>query len=73
MKIRQTYIGKHIKWHNDLMITTRINLIMGGRLRLMNGYYRAEHMINHEEVTRLIENQEALGQSINDYMQLGYN
>ena len=71
MKIRKTPIGKQIKWYNNLMITTGIILIMGGRLWLMNVYYGSGHVINQEEVTSLIENQEALGQSINAYLRLG--
>ena len=43
---------------------------MGESLRLMNGYYGDGQVINQEEATRLIENQEALVQSINAYMQL---
>ena len=50
------------------MITKRITLSMGGRLRLINGYSGAGNVINQEEVTRLIENQEALGQSKNAYL-----
>ena len=41
---------------------------MGGRLRLIDGYYGAGNVINQEEVTRLVENQEALGQSIDAYL-----
>ena len=70
MNIRQTPIGQHIKWHRNLLITTRINFSMGESLRLMNGYYGDGQVINQEEATRLIENQEALVQSINAYMQL---
>ena len=68
MNISKTPIGQQIKWYNNLMIATRINLGMGGRLRLMNGYYGTGNAINQEEVTRLIENQEALGQSIDAYL-----
>ena len=71
MKISHTPIGKPIKWYKDLMITTRITLSMGGRNRLMSIYYGDEHMINQEEVTMLIENKEALWQSIKGYLQLG--
>ena len=71
MKIWQTPIEQHIKWYNYLMITTRINLGMGGRLRLVNGYSRSGNVINQGEVTRLIENQEALDQSMNNYLQVG--
>ena len=49
MKFRQTHIGQHIKWYNDLIITTRITLIMDGRSLLMNGYSGDERMINQEE------------------------
>ena len=68
MKNSKTPIGQQIKCNNELIITTRITLIMGGRLRLMNGYSGAGNVINQEEITRLIENQEALGQSINAYL-----
>ena len=68
MKISKTPIGQHIKCYNDLMLTKRITLSMGGRLRLIDGYYGAGNVINQEEVTRLVENQEALGQSIDAYL-----
>ena len=71
MKIRQAPSGKQIKFYNDLIIDKRIVLSMGGRLRLMNRYSGAVQVINQEEVTRLIENQEALEQSIDAYLQLG--
>ena len=71
MDTRHTPIGKQIKCYNYLMITTIITLSMGGRLRLMNGYPGDGHVINQKEVTRSIENQEVLGQSINVYLQLG--
>ena len=44
---------------------------MGGRLQFMNVYSGAGHVINQEDFTRLTENQEALDQSINAYLQLG--
>ena len=73
MNIRQTPIGQHIKWYNNLMITKRITFSIGGRLRLMSAYSGAGRVINQEEATRLIENQEDLVQSINTYLQLGTN
>ena len=71
VKIKHTSIGKHIIYYNYLMITTKITLSMGGKFQLMNGYYGAAHVVKQEEDTRLIENQEALDQSINAYLQLG--
>ena len=56
LNIIQTPIRQKIKWYNNLMVTTRITLSMGGRLRLMNGYSGAGNVLNQEEVTRLIEN-----------------
>ena len=71
INIRKKTIGKQIKCYNDLIITARINLGMGGRLRLINRYSGAGKMINQEEVTRLKENKKALAQSINACIQLG--
>ena len=71
MKNSKTPIGQQIKCNNELIITTRITLIMGVRLRLMKRYSGTGHMINQEDFTRLIENQEALAQSINSYLQVG--
>ena len=71
MNIRKNPIGQQIKWSNNLTITTRITLSMVGRLRFMNGYSVFGGVINQEEVTIWIENYEALGQSINAYLELG--
>ena len=68
MNNTQTPIEQQIKWHNNLMITTRITLSMGGRLWLMNGYSGAGCVINQEGDIRLIENQEDLEQSIKAYL-----
>ena len=64
----QTPNGQHIKWCNDLLITKRITLSMGGSLRLINGYYADGHINNQEEVKRLTENQEAFAHNMNAYL-----